>query len=111
MVGRNLMWLLMATTSTFAGVCGQCVYLVGVNANKCVFLAGFVSISGAGCVLVYPWQLRLHLAPVCQRLSRDEPPTRSVRDDGPRINPWSQSVVCWDACHSDTVPLPACASI
>lgn len=96
----------------FAGVCGQCVYLIGVNANECVFLAGFMYISGDSCVLVYPWQLRVHLAPVCHHLLRDEPPTRSTRDDGPRINtPVASSLVCWDACHSDTVPLPACASI
>lgn len=30
----------------FAGICGQCVYLIGGNANECVFLAGFMQISG-----------------------------------------------------------------
>lgn len=64
--------------SVFAGLCGQCVYLVGVNANECVSLAGFMDTSVDSCVLVYPWQLAVHLAAVCQRS-----PTRSVRDDGP----------------------------
>lgn len=29
----------------FAGICGQRVYLVGVNANECAFLAGIMQIS------------------------------------------------------------------
>lgn len=37
-----------------AGICGQCVYLVGVNANECVFLAGFMQISVHRRVPVYP---------------------------------------------------------